>query len=108
MDLTKQHCVPCEGGVPRLSRNQSKIFLKKLKSWKLSGNKILKNYKFRDFKAVMKFVNLVSKVAEAEGHHPDILIYSWNKLKLTIYTHAIKGLSENDFILAAKIDSIRK
>jgi len=106
MDLTKKHCVPCEGGIPPMSKNEAEKYLKEVKGWQLAGNKIEKNLKFRNFKHAMKFVNKVAELAEEEGHHPDILVYSWNKVKLMTYTHAIGGLSENDFILAAKIDKL--
>ncbi|MBI4010504.1 MAG: 4a-hydroxytetrahydrobiopterin dehydratase [Candidatus Aenigmarchaeota archaeon] len=106
MDLTKKHCVPCEGGVPPMSKEETEKYLKEVKGWQLVGNKIEKDLKFRNFKKAMVFVNRVAGLAEKEGHHPDILVYSWNKVKLITYTHAIGGLSENDFILAAKIDKI--
>lgn len=106
MDLTKKHCVPCEGGIPPMSKEEAEKYLKEVKGWQLVGNKIEKDLKFRNFKQAMEFVNKVAELAEEEGHHPDILIYSWNKVKLMTYTHAIGGLSENDFILAAKIDEL--
>ena len=104
MDLTKKHCVPCEGGIPPMNKKEAEKYLKEVKGWQLSGNKIEKELKFKNFKKAMEFVNTVADLAEEEGHHPDILVYSWNKVKLMTYTHAIGGLSENDFILAAKID----
>jgi len=106
MDLTKKHCVPCEGGIPPMSKSEAEKYLKEVKGWQLVGNKIEKELKFKNFKQAMKFVNKVADLAEEEGHHPDILVYSWNKVKIMTYTHAIGGLSENDFILAAKIDKI--
>ncbi len=106
MDLTKKHCVPCEGGVPPMGKDEAEKYLKEVKGWQLAGNKIEKYLKFKNFKQAMKFINKVADLAEEEGHHPDILVYSWNKVKLMTYTHAIDGLSENDFILAAKIDKL--
>ena len=106
MDLTKKHCIPCEGGIPPMSKSEAEKYLKEVKGWQLSGNKIEKDLKFRNFKKAMEFINKVADLAEEEGHHPDILVYSWNKVKLMTYTHAIGGLSENDFILAAKIDRL--
>ena len=106
MDLTKRHCVPCEGGMPPMNKEEAEKYLKRIKSWKFIGNKIEKELKFKNFKKAMEFVNKVAELAEDEGHHPDMLVYSWNKVKITTYTHAIGGLSENDFILAAKIDKL--
>ncbi len=106
MDLTKKHCVPCEGGIPPMSKSEAEKYLKEVKGWQLVGNKIEKELKFKNFKKAMEFVNKVADLAEEEGHHPDILVYSWNKVKLMTYTHAIGGLSENDFILATKIDNL--
>ena len=88
-----------------MSEKEVKAMLEEVKGWEWKGNKIRKVYKFKDFSESMKFVNKVADLAEEEGHHPDILI-SWNKVTLTLTTHAIGGLSENDFILAAKIDRI--
>ncbi len=88
-----------------MSEEEAKALLKKIEGWQLKENKIRKVYRFKDFKESMKFVNKVAELAEEEGHHPNISI-SWNKVSLTLTTHAIGGLSENDFILAAKIDII--
>ena len=107
MDLTKKKCVPCEGGIPPFTEKQAKDYLKQVKGWKLVGNKIERSLAFEDFMQAVKFVNKVADLAEEEQHHPDILLHSWNKMKLTVYTHVINGLSENDFILAAKIDKLR-
>ncbi len=105
MKLTQKKCVPCEGGVPFMSRDEAKKLLPQVKGWALLDEKPLKlqrQFKFKDFKEAMSFVNKVAALAEAEGHHPIFLI-NWNKVILTLWTHAIDGLSENDFILAAKI-----
>ena len=107
MDLTKKKCEPCEGGVMPFTNEEAEMHLKYVEKWKLVGNKIEKGFEFKDFEKAMKFVNKIAVVAEREGHHPNILIHSWNKVKLEIYTHAIGGLSINDFILAAKIDKIK-
>lgn len=90
-----------------MARGEADSFLKQVPEWKLVGNKIERGFKFKNFIQAMKFVNNVADLVEQEGHHPDILVYSWNHVKLTTYTHAIGGLSENDFILAAKIDKIK-
>ena len=105
-DLTKQHCVPCEGGVDPLAGRDLELLLGSVKNWALvDGKKISKELKFNGFVEAMKFVNRVAEIAESEGHHPDIFI-SYNKVRFELTTHAIKGLSQNDFILAAKIDEI--
>ncbi|MFQ5836347.1 MAG: 4a-hydroxytetrahydrobiopterin dehydratase [Candidatus Bathyarchaeia archaeon] len=86
-----------------MSEKEGKAMLKKVEGWKWRENKIRRVYRFKDFNESMRFVNKVADLAEEEGHHPNIFI-SWNKVTLT--THAIGGLSENDFILAAKIDKL--
>lgn len=105
-DLKNKKCVPCEGGVKPLTPDEYGSFLRiELEGWKdFDGKQIEKVYKFKNFKEALAFVNRVGDIAESEGHHPDINLYGWNKVKLTLSTHAIGGLSENDFILAAKID----
>ena len=101
-----KHCVPCEGGIPPLSPSEISARLKKLKAWNLERNSITKTYTFIDLRRAISFVNEVSDVAEFEGHHPDLNIHNWNKVTVTLQTHAIKGLSENDFIMAERIDQI--
>ena len=108
MDLTKQHCVPCEGGTAPLEGKDLELLVKSVHDWKLvDGNtiskKIVKDFKFKDFVEAMKFINKVAEIAEQEGHHPDMYI-SYNHVRFELTTHAINGLSQNDFILAAKID----
>jgi len=88
-----------------MSKKEAEAILRKVKGWEGRQNKIRKVYRFKDFNESMKFVNKVADLAEEEGHHPEILI-SWNKVTLTLMTHAIGGFSENDFILAAKIDEM--
>ena len=101
--LADRKCKPCEGGTSPMSKKEAETMLRKVEGWEGRENKIRKVYRFKDFNESIKFVNKVADLAEEEGHHPDILI-SWNKVTLTLMTHAIGGLSENDFILAAKID----
>jgi 4a-hydroxytetrahydrobiopterin dehydratase len=104
MELHEQHCVPCEGGVPPLNPDTVKGMLGRLPHpWQTDNSKIWSEFTFKDFKEAMVFVNKVAEIAESEGHHPDIYVF-YNKVKLELSTHAIGGLSENDFILAAKID----
>ncbi|MFP3985606.1 MAG: 4a-hydroxytetrahydrobiopterin dehydratase, partial [Candidatus Bathyarchaeia archaeon] len=92
-------------GTLPMSEEEAKTMLKKVGGWELKENKIRKVFKFKDFRGSMEFVIKVADLAEGEGHHPDIAI-SWNKVTITLTTHAIGGLSENDFILAAKIDKM--
>lgn len=106
--LTDKKCRPCEGGVAPLAENQARGFMKQMKAgWGLlqGAKEIRKEYRFKNFKEAMGFANLVTAVAEGEGHHPDMEV-SWGKCVIRLSTHAIKGLSENDFILAAKIDAL--
>ena len=111
-DLTQKHCVPCEGGDPPLSDYKELELHKEVESWillrdvdQVNVHKLRKQFIFKDFKEAIAFVNEVAKTAEAEGHHPDIYIF-YNKVQLELYTHAVGGLSENDFIMAAKIDKL--
>jgi 4a-hydroxytetrahydrobiopterin dehydratase len=104
-NLSEKHCIPCEGGVAPFSHVESESYIQKVDNWELEGDTaIQKILVFKDFSTALAFVNSVGKIAETENHHPDISIFSWNKVKIRISTHAIGGLSENDFILAAKID----
>ena len=88
-------------------REEAEKHLEQVKDWKLIDNSIEKNFKFSNFRQAIEFINKVADVAEAENHHPDILLWGWNNVKLTLSTHAVKGLSENDFVLASKIDEIK-
>lgn len=108
MDLLNKKCVPCEGGVAPLGEAEAHKYMAEVLGWDLveAGKKIEKNFKFKDFTAALKFVNQVGELAEAEGHHPDIKLHHWNQVSLSLSTHAIGGLSENDFILAAKVDRL--
>ena len=109
-DLFEKKCVPCEGGVPPLDISEIHKYQKKVDGWEIiKGNTNIyfleKKFKFKNFAESQKFVNDVGKISEEEGHHPEIL-FGWGYAKINITTHAIEGLSENDFILAAKIDKI--
>jgi len=108
MNLSQKKCVPCEGGVPPLVEEESNKFLQELaEGWEVfaEGKKLRRQFTFKDFREAMTFVNKVADIAEEEQHHPDIII-SYNKVTIELWTHAIAGLSENDFILASKIDHI--
>jgi len=105
MDLHKMKCVPCEGGTPPLEESRIKELIKETPLWSIKNEHLYRSFKFKNFVESLNFVNAVGKLSEEEGHHPDIAIH-YNKVELDLFTHAIKGLSENDFILAAKIDRL--
>jgi len=107
-ELAKRHCVPCRGGTPPLSREEQGRLLEKLEAgWSVpDGHHLLREYRFPDFRTALAFVNRVGEVAEAEGHHPDLEL-TWGRVAIKIWTHAIDGLTESDFILAAKADAVR-
>ena len=109
-DLLNKKCVPCEGGVMPFDTSEIHKYQKKVDGWNIvqNENKIYileKRFEFKNFLESQKFINEVGRVSEEEGHHPDIM-FGWGYAKINITTHAIEGLSENDFILAAKIDKI--
>ena len=109
-DLANKKCIPCEGGIPAFDIGEIHKYLKKINDWEVIQNKeknyyIEKQFKFKDYISSENFVLEVGKIAEQEGHHPDIS-FGWGYAKIKISTHAIKGLAESDFILAAKIDKI--
>jgi 4a-hydroxytetrahydrobiopterin dehydratase len=105
--LAKRHCVPCHGGTPRLTGEELSFMSAQVDGdWEVLGEqKIRRAFRFPDFASALAFVNQVGALAEAEGHHPDILL-AWGKVEIELWTHAIGGLSESDFVLAAKIDVI--
>ena len=105
--LASKSCVPCRGGVAPLQRAEAEKLLGQTPLWKLEekATRLKRTFEFADFLGAMRFVNGVAEIAEGEGHHPDIAIH-WNKVELTLWTHKIGGLHENDFILAAKIDRL--
>ncbi len=105
-DLASKNCVPCRGGVPPLKGKELAGLSRQVPGWEVvDEHHIKKNFKFPDFRQALAFVNRVGEVAEQQGHHPDILL-AWGKAEVTTYTHAINGLTESDFILAAKIDKL--
>jgi 4a-hydroxytetrahydrobiopterin dehydratase len=108
-DLAEKKCVSCEGGLPPLDYKEIHNYLKKVNGWEVKKNEkniffIQKKFTFKDFIKSQNFVNLVSDISESEGHHPDIT-FGWGYANIQITTHAVEGLSENDFILASKIDN---
>lgn len=103
--LTSRHCTPCEGGTPRLDDARVAELVRLVPGWRVEGGKLVKRYQFADFVTAMSFLARVADVAEAEQHHPDFCVH-YNKVDFTVFTHAIGGLSDNDFIVAAKIDEV--
>ncbi|GAC1541859.1 MAG: 4a-hydroxytetrahydrobiopterin dehydratase [Polyangiales bacterium] len=105
--LADQKCVPCEGGVPRLEAARIATLLRELDGWTLEGTvRLHKARTMRDFGEAMQLLNAIAWLAEREGHHPDLAVRGWNHVEITLWTHAIGGLSENDFVLASKIDRL--
>ena len=104
--LSARECVPCRGGVPPLEGEEIQKLLKELDGWEVvNEHHLKKRYKFGDFRESLAFVNRVGEMAEQQGHHPDIC-FGWGQAEITIWTHKIDGLTESDFILAAKIDQL--
>jgi 4a-hydroxytetrahydrobiopterin dehydratase len=106
-DLLSKTCEPCRGGVPALTKAEAEGFLEQVPAWALvdEGRRIERSFTFKDFKEAMDFVAGVGKLAEAQGHHPDIG-FGWGWAKVSWQTKKIKGLHENDFIMAAKTDQL--
>ncbi len=96
-------CVPCSNKTPKLEQEQINAYLDSLPNWQLKENKLVREIKLKDFQESLSQANLIGQIAESENHHPDLHI-AWGLLEIRIYTHSINALSENDFILAAKID----
>ena len=109
-ELSKKKCIPCSGDIPPFNEEEIKTFMKKVKNWECKKNDkgyfyLSKEFKFENFENSLNFINDVSKIAEDENHHPD-LKFGWGYANIIISTHAINGLAESDFVLAAKIDQI--
>src|SRR5579871_1100809 len=103
-DLAAKTCMPCRGGVPPLAGKELEALAAEVPQWKVTnGHHITRSFKFPDFQQALNFVNKVGAIAEEQGHHPDIFL-AWGKAEVTTWTHKIDGLTESDFILAAKID----
>ncbi len=104
--LADRKCVPCQGGTPPLTRAQFAPLLAQLEGWQVEDDRMLvKVYRFKNFVEAVGFVNAITPVAEAENHHPDLHV-SWGQVRVDLWTHKIKGLSEADFVMAAKIDRV--
>ncbi len=105
-DLASKHCVPCRGGTPPLKGEELETLQGQLPDWSvIEQHHIEKAFRFPNFKSALVFVNRIGDVAEEQGHHPDIC-FGWGNVKVTLYTHKISGLTESDFILAAKVDQL--
>ena len=105
-ELSSKTCVPCRGGVPPLEGTELQKLSKQVPEWKVvDGHHITRTFTFPDFRQALDFVNKVGELAESQGHHPDIFL-TWGKAEVTTWTHKINGLSESDFILAAKVDEL--
>jgi 4a-hydroxytetrahydrobiopterin dehydratase len=107
-ELLRKHCTPCEGGVPAVPAEQVSVLLTSLPGWKLTsdGKRIRREWRVKDFLIGLDFFQRVGRLAEEEGHHPDLHLVGYRNVAIELWTHAIGGLSENDFILAAKIDTL--
>ena len=104
--LSEKVCVPCRGGVPPLTAEQQAPLLAQLDGWKvIDGHHLSKDFRFPDFQSALDFVNHAGAIAEEQGHHPEITV-GWGHAKIEIWTHKIDGLTESDFILAAKYDAL--
>ncbi len=108
MDLTAIKCVPCQVGEPVLKRIEIDEYLKQVKGWVLEADpgKITKKFEFKDFKSAISFINKVADLSESEGHHLNIYLHDYKKVKIELWTHKIGGLHQNDFIMAVKIDKL--
>ena len=111
-DLADKKCIPCEGNIPPFDKSEIHRYLKKVDGWDVKSDKdnnyyLSKEFSFKNFRESQTFTNKIGDIAEKENHHPDIL-FGWGYCRVKIFTHAIKGLAESDFILAAKIDKINQ
>jgi 4a-hydroxytetrahydrobiopterin dehydratase len=107
-DLAGKHCTACEGGVPPVTGAELQQYLKAVPDWKLTadGQRIRREWRVMDFATALHFFQGIGQLAEAEGHHPDLHLTSYRNVAIELWTHAVGGLTENDFILAAKIDTL--
>ena len=104
-DLASKTCVPCRGGVPPLSMDVASRLMEQLDGWQFEQGHLAKSYHFADFAGALEFVNRIGAISDQQGHHPDVYM-TWGKVSLEIWTHKIDGLTESDFILAAKFDEV--
>jgi 4a-hydroxytetrahydrobiopterin dehydratase len=108
MELTSKRCAPCEGGIPALNGPQLREHLAAVPSWRLTddGNRLRREWRVKDFLTALDFFRRVGEVAEAEDHHPDLHLVGYRNVAIELWTHAVGGLTQNDFILAAKVDQL--
>jgi 4a-hydroxytetrahydrobiopterin dehydratase len=106
--LVQKHCRACEGGIPPLTTSQVQSYLREVPRWTLSGDgkRIRREWRVKDFLTALDFFDRVGRIAEEEDHHPDLHVVGYRNVTIEIWTHAVSGLTENDFILAAKIDQL--
>ncbi|HTJ97719.1 MAG TPA: 4a-hydroxytetrahydrobiopterin dehydratase [Rhodocyclaceae bacterium] len=103
--LTQRRCIPCEGGIPPLSAEAAQALLKEINGWQIENGQLIKTFKFKNYYETISFVNASAWISNNEDHHPDLAV-GYNACTVSYITHAIKGLSDNDFICAAKIDAL--
>jgi len=103
--LAEKRCVPCDGNTPPIRRKEANKYLRELPGWNLAENEIFKEFRFGKYLDGLEFARALGKIAERQNHHPDILV-KWRRVRVTWSTHAIKGLSQNDFIMAAKTERL--
>ena len=106
-NLASHHCVPCEGGTKPLTPDEYQVYHEQVSDWQIIDEKMLKKeFTLKNFKAAIGFINHMADIAESEGHHPDFILHNYKKVTVTLMTHAIGGLSINDFVMAMKINQI--
>src|SRR4051812_46856836 len=105
-ELAEAKCRPCEKGIPALAPERARQLLADVDGWKMTGPRLEKGFTFKNFVAALQWVNRVGELAERENHHPDILMHDYKHVQISLWTHVANGLTENDFILAAKIDRL--
>ena len=106
MDLMNKKCLPCEGGIPKLTSDQIQELMPQISSWELADGKLRRRLSAKNFMAAIAYFNKIAVLAETEGHHPDLHLEGYRNITIEIWTHAVGGLTENDFILAVKIDQL--
>lgn len=104
--LSQQHCQPCEKGTPPLDEGRIQHFLAQTPGWSVEQGTLTRDVTVKNFREALTLVNRIGELAEAERHHPDLCIHGWNHVRIDLVTHSIGGLSENDFILAAKVSEV--
>lgn len=105
-ELAGRSCQACKRGTPPLSEGAASRLLRQVPRWEMAGSKLTREITRKNFQAALDLINAIGRLAEQEGHHPDLTVHSWNQVKIELSTHSIGGLSNNDFILAAKIDEL--